>query len=175
MYVNRVRFPKFTLKWRLVVGYAFAAIAFGICGLIEAYVLERCSIDKSLKTDDYYFQKCAYPALDNTIWIIPYFFLTCGEVLVSISGLNLVYEEVGKRTKSSSTALWLLTSSAGSLIAKQLYEFLSPGLTVDDEHKVTYVGFYYTCAGVIAAALLIQGVISYFYTLKKDRLDSKLA
>lgn len=156
----------------MCIGYLFAVIAFVISGLIESYVADRCEIDTSLKQGSYYYQICAYPALDNTIWIIPYFFITCGEVCISISGLNFVYEEVGRRTKSSSTALWLLTSSLGSYITSRLYKKLSPALETDEKHLVTFVQFYYICAGIIALTIIPQAIITYYYVPKKNRASS---
>ena len=47
--------------------------------------------------------------------LLPYFLLTCGEILFSISGLNLAYQEVGKLTKASATSLWLFTVAIGNL------------------------------------------------------------
>jgi dipeptide/tripeptide permease len=166
---------KFGLMQRICLGYAFAGLSFLACAWIEDFVTKRCVIDKSLPPDDYYFGKCAYQELDNTIWIIPYFLITTGEILVSISGLNFVYQEVGKRTKSSSTALWLLTSCVGSLIAAQLTKNLSPALVVTETNPVTFVQFYYICAGIIFAAIVPQVIITYFYTYKADRHDSMLA
>jgi dipeptide/tripeptide permease len=169
------RFPKFTLLYRMTLGYFFAAAAFVVCGLIDSYVSSRCAVNASLDVDDYYAGKCAYTQLDNTIWILPYILITCGEVLVSISGLNFVYEEVGKRTKSSSTALWLLTSSAGSLIASQLTKRLNPVLFATEGKPITFPMFYYICAGIILAAAVPQFIIARLYTLKRDRADGKLA
>jgi dipeptide/tripeptide permease len=164
---------KFNLLQRVCLGYFFAAASFVLCALIEDHVTVRCKIDNTLATDDYYFGKCAYPELDNMIWFFPYFLITIAEVLVSISGINFVYQEVGKRTKSSSTSMWLLTSCIGSLIAAQLTKRLSPAQIITDDHPVTYVQFYYICAGIIAAAIIPQGIITYFYTYKVDRHDSK--
>jgi dipeptide/tripeptide permease len=172
---DNFRFPKFTMMWRMTVGYLFAAVAFVLCGLIEAYVLERCVIDSTLPQTDPYFQKCALQSIDNTIWIIPYFFVTCAEVLVSISGLNFMYQEVGARTKSSASALWLVTVSIGSLIARTMYLRLNPGIEVTAENVVTYVWFYYYCAAVLVLASFCQMIIARWYTPKKDREDSKLA
>lgn len=155
------------------MGYLFAAAAFVICGLIESYVLERCSIDTSLPQTDPYFRKCAFKSIDNTIWVIPYFFVTCAEVLVSISGLNFVYEEVGKRTKSSASALWLVTVSVGSVIARTMYLNLNPGIKVTDINKLTFVGFYNWCAGVLVFASFWQMAIARWYIPKKDRDESK--
>jgi dipeptide/tripeptide permease len=169
------RFPKLNLLKRMTIGYLFAAAAFVVCGLIDQYVAARCQIDPNLPIDDYYFGKCAYKELDNLIWIVPYFLITCGEVFVSISGLNFVYEEVGKRTKSSSTALWLLTSSAGSMIASQLTKALNPVLFATEKSKITFPMFYYICAGIILAATIPQFIIARYYVTKRDRPDGKLA
>ncbi|KAJ3269329.1 hypothetical protein HDV01_001573 [Terramyces sp. JEL0728] len=161
---------KYGLLHRMCVGYLFAAVSFIACALIENYVEDRCTIDKTLQKNDYYFGKCAYPQLDNLIWAIPYFLITCGEVLVSISGLNFMYEEVGKRTKSSSLALWLLTSSLGSFIAGRLLKIVDP--TLKSEGGNSYVYFYYLCAGIIMGAFVLQCILAWFYVPKAQRVGN---
>ncbi|KAI8608053.1 POT family-domain-containing protein [Chytriomyces sp. MP71] len=55
-----------------------------------------------------------------TLQIFLYFVIPCAECLFSISGLNFAYVEVGKRTKSTCAAIWLLTSGFGSFMAAAL-------------------------------------------------------
>ena len=78
----------------MVVGYLFAAAAFAVCGLIDGYVLANCSVDLSLPKSSDFYQICTVRNLDNLIYAIPIFLVTIAEVLVSISGLNFMYEEV---------------------------------------------------------------------------------
>ncbi|KAI8897356.1 POT family-domain-containing protein [Globomyces pollinis-pini] len=173
---NKLVYPvlpkKFGLLQRICLGYFFTALSMVICGLIDQYVLARCTVDSSLERGSYYYGVCAYPQLDNTIWIIPYIIMTIGEVLISISGLNFVYEEVGKRTKSSSTALWLVGSSFGSFFTSRLSKFLKPGTVVNENHKVTFDQFYFICAGILMVVVIPQMIITYFYVYKADRPET---
>lgn len=162
-------FPKFTLKWRMVVGYLFAAAAFVVCGLIDGYVLANCSVDLTLPKADDFYQICTVKNLDNMIFSIPIFLVTIAEVLVSISGLNFMYDEVGPRTKSSASALWLATSGVGSLLANVLQTNLSPGVKADAKHVVSYDHFYYICAGVLVGGGIVQYLLAVWYVPKKDR------
>lgn len=163
---------KYGLLHRMCVGYLFAAASFVACALIENYVEDRCTINSSLTKNDYYFGKCAYPQIDNMIWAIPYFLITTGEVLVSISGLNFMYEEVGKRTKSSSLALWLLTSSIGSFIASRLLKAVNPVLK--SESGNSYVYFYYLCAVIIMCAFVLQCFLTWWYVPKAMRKEQEV-
>lgn len=94
-----------------------AALAFAAVGVIQMKIDENLQV---LEQDGTIF-KCnqdEHPELClSGMWqIIPYFLMTCGEILFSISGLNLTYQEVGKRTKASAAALWLFSVAIGNLI-----------------------------------------------------------
>lgn len=53
----------------------------------------------------------------SILWQIPmYFVLTCGEVMVSITGLEFAYTEAPASMKSVCQAAWLLTVAIGNVI-----------------------------------------------------------
>jgi POT family proton-dependent oligopeptide transporter len=82
---------------RMVVGMFLAALSFVMIAAIEARL-----------------QTGARPSV---LWQIPpYVALTLGEVLVSVSGLELAYAEAPAELKSTIQSLWHLTVFAGNLI-----------------------------------------------------------
>jgi dipeptide/tripeptide permease len=109
-------FPKkFGLLTRMVAGMILTGISFLICAVYQGKIDKNCTLTEfesnGLK------QTVCYDATFSTAWfVIPYFVITTGEVLFSISGLNFAYTEVGKRMKSSTAALWLLTVAFGNLL-----------------------------------------------------------
>jgi dipeptide/tripeptide permease len=115
----------------MFAGFICMALASVSAGLIDRMVDTGCTINESLTIEDKLFRVCANLSIDNSIFFIPVFLLTLGEVLINISGLNFTYVEVGKRTKSFASALWLLTSCIGAQISAQLIPALGYGKTID--------------------------------------------
>lgn len=109
-------FPhKFGLLSRMVAGMMLTGLSFIVCALYQA------KIDKTCVPTDFtsngQSQTICYSEDFSTAWfLIPYFLITAGEVLFSVSGLNFTYNEVGKRMKSSCAALWLVTVAVGNLL-----------------------------------------------------------
>lgn len=101
---------KFGLLRRMVVGMILCGLAFIIAGLIQRRVTKNCVWEG--EGED---AICMDYSTHTAIFIIPYFVMTTGEILFSISGLNFTYQEVGKRTKSSCAALWLLGTALGNI------------------------------------------------------------
>ena len=52
--------------------------------------------------------------------LLAYFFLTTGEVMVSVTGLEFAYTQAPKNMKSTIMSFWLLTVFIGNIIAAQL-------------------------------------------------------
>ena len=53
----------------------------------------------------------------HVLWQIPqYFILTCGEVMLSITGLEFAYSQAPESMKAVCSAAWLLTVAAGNLV-----------------------------------------------------------
>ena len=53
----------------------------------------------------------------HTLWLIPqYFLLSCGEIMVSITGLELSYSQAPVSMKAVVQSCWLLTVAIGNAI-----------------------------------------------------------
>jgi len=96
----------------------------------------------------------------SSVWVgwqmIQYVVVTVGEVMVSITGLEFAYTQAPKKMKSTVMGFWLLTVTLGNVLVAFLAGFkdLAP------------VDFFWTFAGLSAAAAVIFGVRAYFYTPK---------
>lgn len=173
-------FPKkFGLLTRMVAGMILTGISFLICAVYQGHIDKNCTLTEfesnGLK------QIVCYDSSFSTAWfVIPYFVITAGEVLFSISGLNFAYTEVGKRMKSSTAALWLLTVAFGNLLVS-LWSYIfcheiHRGYIQDtvlfastaDWDRTTY---FYLVAGLCFAAAVFQVVVNQFYVYKADRHD----
>jgi POT family proton-dependent oligopeptide transporter len=87
---------------RMGVGMVFISAAFVVAGLIELWMDES-----------YLF----------VAWQLPqYFLLSCGEVLVSITGLEFAYSQAPESMKSVVMAGWLLTTAIGNIIVAVIAE-----------------------------------------------------
>lgn len=101
---------------------------------------------------------------------IPYLLITIGEVLFSISGLNLCYEQVGKQMKASAAALWLLTSAIANLLDSILWSTLEPSIVAPNSGKVlSMTNYIWMIAGICFAAGFLQLVVAKFYVYREDR------
>lgn len=54
--------------------------------------------------------------LNGNYQFFQYLFMSIGEVLFSISGLEFTYTQIGKQMKSTAVSLWLLTISLGNFL-----------------------------------------------------------
>ncbi|KAJ3346375.1 hypothetical protein HDU91_007054 [Kappamyces sp. JEL0680] len=157
------RIPRFTLLWRMVTGFVFMALASMSAAWIDNYVSSGCVFDEDLGI-------CVNLNVSNLLFIVPVFLITVGEVLINISGLNFTYIEVGKRTKSFSSALWLVTSSIGAQISAQVV--LASGYS----KTITNATYYYYMAGFAAAGAVLQLLVAYYYVPKavRDKLNNNV-
>ncbi|TPX47232.1 hypothetical protein SeMB42_g03406 [Synchytrium endobioticum] len=146
----------------MIYGMLLAAIAFIIVALIQLGIDSNLdALIYDAKAGQYICNPANYGACLHGAWlVIPFFIITCAEIMFSISGLNLVYEEVGKRMTSSAAALWLLMTALGNLIAAAL----APAYTTMGAAK-----FYFLTAGIIVGALVFYSALSTRYIYRKDR------
>ncbi|KXS18450.1 PTR2-domain-containing protein [Gonapodya prolifera JEL478] len=156
---------KFGLVQRMGIGMFFAGVSFVICALLQYRIDAVCTSDEDHPTS------CIDQNMSIFVQFVPYLVMTIGEVLVSISGLNLLYNEVGSRTKASGAALWLLGVSFGNLLATALFEGCRPG----ESDGMTYPNFFWLNAGLLFAFGIIQLVMTKFYVYKADRPWHKAA
>lgn len=102
----------------MLVGMGLTALSFLSVGVIQYFIDQNMDVlewDPVAKTHICPV-KDGSKCLSGAWHLVPYFIMTCAEILFSISGLNLTYQEVGNRTKASAAALWLLMVSFGNLI-----------------------------------------------------------
>jgi len=149
---------KFGLVQRMIAGMIFAAISFVVCAWFQGSLDKNCVLNVKTKV-------CMDKNMSVFWQLVPYAFITLGECLFSISGLNFTYTEVGKRTKASAAALWLCTSAAGSFLDK----LINPWWFIETEGaKVKY---FYVVAAMCVGAAIVQYVFSFTYVYKADRHD----
>ncbi|KNC96098.1 uncharacterized protein SPPG_09544 [Spizellomyces punctatus DAOM BR117] len=154
---------QFGLLRRMVVGMILCGLAFIVCGIIQNRVSSNCVV-REFTNAGVTSTECIDDGISTPIFIIPYFIMTTGEILFSISGLNFTYMEVGKRTKSSCAALWLLGTALGNVFATALFE--SP---IGDTDHTGRAKFFYINAGICFGASILQMFLNRFYVYKADR------
>ncbi|KAJ3091398.1 hypothetical protein HK102_000674 [Quaeritorhiza haematococci] len=157
------RFGEFKLLDRMLVGMFLAGISFVIVGIFQTVIDSNLDVlEWDAKAELYICNQDKNPerCMHGAWQIIPYFVLTCGEILFSISGLNFTYNEVGKRMKASSASLWLLMVSIGNILAASLGELYS---------QVGPMKFLFINSGLIFAAMLIYLWARTFYVYRDDR------
>ncbi|KAI9203989.1 POT family-domain-containing protein [Polychytrium aggregatum] len=151
------RFPgKFGLLARMTVGQFLAGISFFICAIFQS-VIERDCVTTTLDDGTIV---CISPTFSIFWQFVPYLVITAGEVLFSISGLNLTYVEVGKRTKSSCGALWLLTVAIGNVLTSILFRALA---------SWSRTAFFIFIGALCIVCSFLQWLVSRNYVYKADR------
>lgn len=109
---------QFKLIDRMIAGMVLVALSSVSIGIIQHFIdrdttmLVQTLGSEIIMCDQTDAGKC----MSGQWQFISYFLLTCGEVLFSISGINLAYQEVGARTKASATSFWLVTIAFGNFI-----------------------------------------------------------
>jgi POT family proton-dependent oligopeptide transporter len=127
---------------RITAGMFFAALSFAVVALIQV------SIDTN--------ERDGLPRVWFGWQIIPYLIMTVAEVLVSITGLEFAYTQAPARMKSTIMGFWLLTVTLGNVLVAFLAGF----------KDMQRVNFFWTFAGLSAAAGLLFGLRAYFYVQK---------
>lgn len=95
------------VAWRLVPGMLFTALAFVFAGALQAAIERRAPPEPSADGSD---------GGVSVLWQVPqYVALSVGEVMVSVTCLELAYREAPERMKSVVAAGWMLTTSVGNL------------------------------------------------------------
>lgn len=121
---------------RMTIGMFLAAIAFATVAILQA------KIDAGAKGQI------------HVLWqVIPFFIMTVGEVLVSVTGLEFAYTQAPRAMKSTIMGFWLLCVTFGNI----LVAFLAPLQTL------SLATFFWTFAGLMAVSALIFVALAATY------------
>jgi POT family proton-dependent oligopeptide transporter len=127
---------------RITTGMFFAALSFAVVALLQAW------IDGNARD--------GLPKVWFGWQVIPYLLMTVAEVLVSVTGLEFAYTQAPARMKSTIMGFWLLTVTLGNVLVAFLAGF----------KDLERVNFFWTFAGLSAAAGVLFGLRAYFYVQK---------
>ncbi|KAI8616978.1 POT family-domain-containing protein, partial [Chytriomyces sp. MP71] len=152
----------FPLMSRMAAGQVLAGIAYIFAALLQRSINAHCANPHS-------HPDICTSSLPTLLLIPLYLLLTQAEILFSISGLHFSYTEVGRRTKSVCSALWLLTSSGGSFLAAWAL-----GVTMESAPEVwTRERFFWGVSGLCFLSAAAQWGISRVYVRKLDRKSNR--
>lgn len=121
---------------RMSIGMLFISLSFVVAGFIELWLEE-----------DHLF----------IAWQIPqYFLLGCGEIMVSITGLEFAYSQAPQSMKSVVMAGWLLTTAVGNAIVAVIAES-----KIFSERWIEF--FFFAGLMVVFIAIFIGFTFNYRY------------
>lgn len=97
-----------------------------------------------------------------TVWwqFLAYVFLTLGEAMVSITGLEFSYTQAPNKMKSAIMAAWLFTVSLGNLFTARVNAFI---LNPDGTTKMSDHQYYLFFAGLMLVTTVLFAVVATFY------------
>ncbi len=121
---------------RMTIGMALAAGAFACVALLQARI------------------EAAGPGSVHVLWqTIPYFLMTTGEVLVSVTGLEFAYTQAPRAMKSTVMGFWQLCVTFGNV----LVAFLAP------LQALSLARFFWIFAGLMVLATGIFALLAARY------------
>ena len=106
-------FPMSSLT-KIVIGCFVAVIGSASSALLQFYIGAMGTFESSASSPNTLV--CTAGCMHILWQSVPYFIMTCAEILISITGLEVAYAEAPKTMKSVCTALYLLTVSAGNAL-----------------------------------------------------------
>lgn len=140
---------------KICIGLFIASISFYICALVESWIDAGHT--------------------PNIYWhLIAYAFLTMGEILISITGLEFSYTQAPKTMKSFIMGYWFLSVSIGNFFAEKVNAFIQNPDGTSWLSGVDYFLFF-AHSTVVTAILFIPVVIFYrekSYIHEEIELDS---
>jgi POT family proton-dependent oligopeptide transporter len=81
----------------------------------------------------------------HALWqVVPYLFLTAGEVMISVTGLEFAFTQAPRTMKSTIMSFWMLTTAGGNLIAAVVSQW-------NRFHGAAYFAFF---AGLMLVAAI---------------------
>lgn len=132
---------------RMTIGMFLAALAFVAVAVVQKRV------DAA---------EAAGAPLSVAWQIIPFFIITIAEVLVSVTGLEFAYTQAPRAMKSTIMGFWLLCVTFGNLLVAVMAPL----------QKLSLERFFWTFAGLMAAAAVIFSILAYFYKGKTYLQDA---
>ena len=102
--------PLVRIFWGMVLG----VISFIMAALLQFVIVGRGTFIPN--PEDPQSEMCVRGCVHILAQVPQYIVLTCGEIMLSITGLELAYSEAPASMKSVCQAAWLLTVAAGNLI-----------------------------------------------------------
>ena len=135
--VNRV-FPLTPLR-KISMGFFLSTFAFGLSAWIEQLIVAG--------------------GRPNVGWqLLAYVFLTAGEIMVSITGLEFSYTQAPKKMKSIIMAVWLLAVSLGNVFTAGINRLMKIGVL---ELKGADYYWFFTIAMLITSVLFVFVAMMY--------------
>lgn len=102
----------------------------------------------------------------SLLWqLLPYFVITLGEVLVSVTGLEFAFTQAPKAMKSTITSFWLLTTAAGQLIVVAITHF---GGAEGDGSSAVSSGRFFLYGEWMLVVTVVFAVVAAFYRYRKE-------
>lgn len=123
---------------RMTIGMFIASLSFVAVALIERGIDAAASQGSKIT---FFWQ------------VIPYIFLTMGEVLVSVTGLEFAYTQAPRSMKSTIMGFWYLCVTGGNILVAALSSLLEKSLAT----------MFWAFAGLMLAAAIIFTVLARFY------------
>jgi len=147
---------RFTKLRRIAAGHIFTIAALIVGGFVSLKTAESPCV-----THDKGLTFVCPPGALHVAWIIPqYFLISCGEILLSISGLEFAYEEAPPSMKGSITAIFQVTTAVGNAMITVL-SLINASVAMKD----------FIFAGIIFLILIVFTFIAYFYKYRADEQD----
>lgn len=126
---------------KMSAGMLISALAFATVAMLQL----RIDALKPLGEQVHFFWQC-----------IPFFLITVGEVLVSITGLEFAYSQAPRRMKSTIMGFWLMSVALGNMLVALLARF----------GNLELANFFWVFAFLMFAATLLFSARSLFYQSK---------
>ena len=126
-------------------GMALASASFILASLLQFFIDSRGTFEAAPQDPG---TKMCTAGCVHVLWQFPqYFILTCGEVMLSITGLEFAYSQAPESMKSVCSAAWLLTVAVGNLVV-MIFNELDPVSWLARDHKMAWNFLFW--AGILA-------------------------
>jgi solute carrier family 15 oligopeptide transporter 1 len=154
--------PQARMCWGMVLAGASFVAAAVIQLAIEACPEEALAIDERSGM-----LFCSSPSgigCVHVLWQVPqYFLLTCGEIMLSVTGLEFAYSQAPVRMKALCSSAWLLTVAVGNLIVVFVNEAFDPVGWIVGQDRPRLLGDFLFWAGIVLLGALCLARLPVFH------------